>query len=312
MVADPRTGEVIAACSTPYADLTQPDMLGPEDLNLKLVSSAYEPGSISKVLTAAIGLESGTVGPNDYYTVPYSIMVGEGIVFDVDDRLEYEEMNLREMLRRSSNVAAALIAQTSIGAEAFSAGIASFGIGTPSGIDYPGEVTGIVKTLPEYDASTLGSMAFGQGYSVPMVQMVRAVGAIANGGVMRTPHLATQVGDQVLDFSLEERAVSDLVAERVADMMHTVVTDGTAASAAVEGFEVAAKTGTGEIASPTGGYLKNRYLASLIGFAPVKNPQVLVYVGLNETPYLSYSSAGPVFSAIMGEALSDLGVLAED
>ena len=312
MVADPRTGEVIAACSTPYADLTQPEALAPEALNLKLVSSAYEPGSISKVLTAAIGLESGTVDTNDYYTVPYSIMVGEGIVFDVDDRLEYEEMNLREMLRRSSNVAAALIAQTSIGAEAFSTGLSAFGIGSPTGIDYPGEVPGIVKTLPEYDASTLGSMAFGQGYSVPMVQMVRAVGAIANHGIMRVPHFAVQVGDRQLAFASEQRACSELVAERVADMMVTVVTDGTATSAAVDGFEVAAKTGTGEIASDKGGYLKNRYLSSLIGFAPARNPQVLVYVGLNETPYLSYSSAGPVFSAIMGEALSDLGVLAQE
>ena len=135
---------------------------------------------------------------------------------------------------------------------------------------------------------------------------------IANAGVMRVPHFAVQVADRQLDFSGEQRACSELVAERVADMMVTVVTDGTATSAAVEGFEVAAKTGTGEIASDKGGYLKDRYLASLIGFAPARNPQVLVYVGLNETPYLSYSSAGPVFSAIMGEALSDLGVLAQE
>lgn len=308
MVMDPRTGEVIAACSTPYADLTREETRTDESLRLKLVSDSYEPGSIAKVLTAAIGLESGTVDTNTYFTVPVSIMVGEGIVFDVDERNTVAEMNLREMLRRSSNVGAALIAQEAIGARAFSEGMEAFGIGTPTGIDYPGEAAGIIKPLELYDASSVGSMSFGQGFSVPMVQMVRAVGAIADKGVMRTPHFAVSVGGRELDWSATQQAVSEMTAEKVADMMRTVVEDGTATSAAVEGYDVAAKTGTGEIAE-NGKYVADKYLASLIGFAPVQDPQVLVYVGLNETPYLSYSSAGPVFSAIMGDALFDLGVL---
>ena len=311
MVEDPTSGEVIACCSTPYADLSHQDLITNESLALKMISDSYEPGSIAKVLTAAIGLESGTVDANTYYYVPISVMVGDGIVFDVDDRLEEARMNLREVLRRSSNVGAALIAQTSIGAEVFAQGMESFGIGVPTGIDYPGEAAGLVKKLSEYDASTLGSMSFGQGFSVPMVQMVRSVGAIAAGGLMYTPHFATRLGERELTWPEPQRAVSEVTALKVADMMRTVVEEGTAQSAAVPGFDVAAKTGTGEIAG-AGGYLKNRYLASLIGFAPAHDPKVLVYVGLNETPHLSYSSAGPVFSAIMGEALSDLGILAQD
>ena len=311
LVMDPRNGEIIAACSTPYADLTHEEMVSNEMLNLKLVSDCYEPGSIAKVLTAAIGLESKTVDANDYFWVPYSIMVGDGIVFDVDDRNEWEQMNLREMLRRSSNVAAALISQENIGAENFAKGLESFGIGQLTGIDYPGEVPGLIKTLDEYDASSVGSMSFGQGFSVPMVQMCRAISAIADKGVMYTPHCAVSRGAKTLDWSKGEQAVSAEVAEQVADMMVTVVEDGTAAEGAVEGYEVAAKTGTGEIPDK-GKYLKNKYLATLVGFAPAHDAQVLVCVGLRETPYLSYSTAGPVFSAIMGEALSDLGVLAQD
>ena len=103
-------------------------------------------------------------------------------------------------------------------------------------------------------------------------------------------------------------AVSEDTAEKVADMMVTIVEEGTATTAAVEGFDVAAKTGTGE-QSENGRYMVGKFMASLIGFAPAQRPQVLVYIGLNETPYLAYSAAGPVFSAIMSEVLTDMGVL---
>jgi cell division protein FtsI (penicillin-binding protein 3) len=308
MATDPRTGEIIAACSTPYADLTNPLAITNEALNLKMVSHSYDPGSTFKVLTAAIGLESGTVEANDYFTVPPYVTVGKDFVTDSDDRWDYTPMNLREVLRRSSNVGAALIAQEAIGADAFSEGVAAFGIGQLTGIDYPGEVPGMVKSRSEYDPSSLGSMAFGQGITFPMVQMVRAVGSIANGGLLKTPHFVTSVGGKQLSWPEGERSVSEGTAEKIADMMCTVVEEGTGTSAAVEGYDVAAKTGTGEQAE-NGTYLKGKYLASLIGFAPARDPEVLVYVGLNETPYLSYSSAGPAFSAIMGEVLADMGIL---
>lgn len=308
MACDPRTGEIIAACSTPYADLTHPEELNSEALNLKLVSDSYDPGSIFKVLTAAIALESGSMQTSTYFTAPPTILVGYDIVTDEDGRMEYTSMNLREMLRRSSNVGAAYIAQEYIGADNFAEGIQKFGIGSLTGIDYPGEVVGIVKQRSEYDGSSVGSMSFGQGLSIPMVQMVRAVGAIANGGMLMTPHFAVSVGGKDLDWSEQERAISEGTAEKVADMMRTVVEEGTGFSAAVDGYDVAAKTGTGEEAE-NGKYIKGKYLASLIGFAPATDPEVLLYVGLNETPYISYSSAGPVFSAIMGEVLEDMGVL---
>ncbi len=308
MVCDPRDGSILAACSTPYADLTRPETINGAELNLKLVSSSYDPGSIFKVLTAAIGLESGKVQTSDYFLMPSTILVGHDIVTDEDGRWEEENMNLREVLRRSSNVGAAYIAQERIGADAFAEGIEKFGIGNLTGIDYPGETAGMVKSRREYDGSSVGSMSFGQGLTIPMVQMVRAVGAIANAGTLCTPHFATAVGGKQIKWKSQGKAVSEGTAQKIADMMRTVVEDGTGYTAAVDGYDVAAKTGTGEQAE-NGKYLKGKYLASLIGFAPASNPEVLLYVGLNETPYISYSSAGPVFSAIMGEVLEDMGVL---
>lgn len=308
MVCDPRDGSILAACSTPYADLTKPEAISGNELNLKLVSSSYDPGSIFKVLTAAIGLESGKVQASDYFTMPGTILVGYDIVTDEDGRWEPENMNLREVLRRSSNVGAAYIAQECIGADAFAEGIERFGIGTLTGIDYPGETAGMVKSRSQYDGSSVGSMSFGQGLTIPMVQMVRAVGAIANSGKLCTPHFATAVGGKEIKWETQGEAISEGTAQKITDMMRTVVEDGTGYTAAVDGYDVAAKTGTGEQAE-NGTYLKGKYLASLIGFAPASNPEVLLYVGLNETPYISYSSAGPVFSAIMGEVLKDMGVL---
>ena len=307
MVCDPRNGEIIAACSTPYADLSNPDSISGEALNLKLVSDSYEPGSIFKVLTAAIGLESGTVASSDYFTVPPTMFVGQDLVEDEDGRGETLEMNLREVLRRSSNVGAALIAEEAIGADALADGIDSFGIGKLTGVDYPGEAVGLVKARSQYDPSSVGSMSFGQGIAIPMIQMVRAVSSIACEGKLPIPHFVMSVDGKGKDWSSDEHSVSVVTAEKVADMMRTVVEDGTGQSAAVDGYDVAAKTGTGEQAE-NGKYKKDKYLASLIGFAPAKDPVALVYVGLNETPYMSYSSAGPVFSAIMGEVLADLSV----
>ncbi len=308
MACDPKTGEIIAACSTPYADLTDTSTISNEGLKLKLVSDSYDPGSIFKVLTAAIALESGSAQTGTYYSVPPTILVGQGIVSDDDGRMETMDMNLREVLRRSSNVGAALIAEQAIGVDAFFEGVEHFGIGQLSGIDFPGESTGLVRSKEEYDPSLLGSMAFGQGVTIPMVQMVRAVGAIANEGKLLTPHFVTQVSGSPTEWPEPVNAVSADTAEKVGDMMRTVAEDGTGFSSRVDGYDVAVKTGTGEQAKD-GKYIKGKFLASVIGFAPASNPEVLLYVGLNETPYLSYSSAGPVFSAIMGEVLADMGVL---
>lgn len=308
MACNPKTGEIIAACSTPYADLTDTQSITNEGLKLKVVSDSYDPGSIFKVLTAAIGLESGAVQTGTYFSVPATILVGQGIVSDDDGRMETMDMNLREVLRRSSNVGAALIAEQAIGVDTFFGGVESFGIGHVSGIDFPGEAEGIVRSKEEFDPSLLGSMSFGQGVTIPMVQMVRAIGAIANDGMMLTPHFVTSVGGKPTEWPEPVRAVSQDTAAKVADMMRTVAEDGTGYTSQVEGYDVAVKTGTGEQAKD-GKYEKDKYLASVIGFAPASDPEVLLYVGLNETPHLSYSSAGPVFSAIMGEVLADMGVL---
>lgn len=311
MVTDPKTGEILAACSTPLLPITDFSQMAEGSETLKPVSSSYEPGSIFKILTSAIGIENGVVTPWTTYVVPAAVEVGDDLVYDDDGRDYTMSMSLTEMMRRSSNTGLAMVAQESIGPEIFSAGVDAFGIGHATGIDFPGEAAGLVRTLEEYDGSTTGSMAFGQGLAIPMVQMVRAVGAIANGGYPCTPHFLVHQGGAEAEWPQGEQIVSQETCDQVIDMMRTVVDSGTGVNAQVPGYDVAGKTGTGEQASEEGGYLSNSFMSSFVGFAPASDPEVLVYVGLNGTPYLASGSAAPTFSSIMSETLNDVGVQPE-
>lgn len=305
MVTDPKTGEIFAACSTPLPDFSN---LDPEALNLKLVSSSYEPGSVFKVLTTSIGFDLELFDSETVFSVPPAILVGNHYVTDDDNRDYTMDMTVREMMRRSSNAAMSLLVQEVIGAQRFSDGVARYGIGTKTGIDFPGEVEGIVKTPEEFDGGTAGSMAFGQAISIPMVQLVRAYGAVANDGVLTTPHFLVTKGDEEVDWPVGGTAISAEAANMETDVMRTVVQEGTGKNGQVEGYDIAGKTGTGEQASETGGYAEYDFTASLCGFANADDPEVLVYVGLNHLAYLASASSAKVFHDVMSQAVSILGV----
>ena len=308
IVTEPKTGEILAACSTPLADLTDTSNLTNEALNLTSVSSSYEPGSTFKILTMAIGYETGTITKNTTFTVPASVKVGDDEVTDSDGRDYTMTMTPTEIMRRSSNTGAALVGMA-IGADQFSEGIAKFGIGQTTGIDYPGEVAGIVPTRDQYTGATTGAAAFGQGIAFPSVQLVRAVGAIANKGTMVTPHFLVQKGSEKADWGEGTRVVSEETAENViGDMRAVVQDDGTGAAANIAGYDVVGKTGTGEQASTEGGYVEDSFLSSFIGFANGEDASVLCYVGIYGTAQHGSTAAVPPFAAIMNEALTDLSV----
>jgi len=308
MVTDPKTGEILAACSTPLLPVSDFSKMEEGSESLKPVTAAYEPGSIFKILTSSIGIENQLVTPWTTYVVPAWVEVGDDLVGDDDGRDYTMTMSLTEMMRRSSNAGLAMVAQESIGAQLFSEGVAAFGIGQETGIDYPGEGPGIVRTLEEYDGSTTGSMAFGQGLAIPMVQMVRAVGIVANGGIPSTPHFACFLNGERVEWPQGEQVISQETCDEVTQMMRVVVDEGTGIQADVEGYDVAGKTGTGEQADEEGGYREDAFVSSFVGFAPASDPEILVYVGLNNTPYLASGSAAPTFSSIMSEALTDMGI----
>ncbi len=307
IVTDPTTGEILACCSYPTYDQTDLSNTDAADMNLRVVTDAYEPGSVFKTLVSGMAIELGLVTPDTTFEVPATIQVGDDWVADADKRPYGMTMTLREIMRRSSNTGMVLVGEK-IGADRFAEYLDTYGIGHNSGIDFPGESAGIVRERDEYDGSSLGSMSFGQGIAIAPIETMRAVCAMANKGVCCTPHfLKSSEGEEVDWSDGETQVVSEETASQVTSMMVTVVDEGTGVYGQVPGYDVAGKTGTAERASESGGYEANIYMASFLGFAPASDPAVAVYITLDGTPAGSNAAAIP-FRTIMSSALSTLGI----
>lgn len=307
MVSDPKTGEIYAACSTPLPDFS--NLTDSSSLDLKLVSQSYEPGSVFKVITTSIGYDLGLYTPDTVYNVPARYTLGDNYVQDDDGRDYAEDMTLRYMLQHSSNPAMALLANEVIGPKRFAEGVEKFCIGQKTGIDFPGETTGIVKSYDEYDGTTAGYMAFGQSVAIPMIQIIRAFAAVGNQGTLTTPHFLIAKAGEKVDWPSGGQAISAEACEQEIDAMRAVMTDGTGKNGAVEGYDIAGKTGTGEQAKDgSDGYEGYYYVASLCGFANADDPEVLVYAGLNGTSHLALGSAAHIFHDVMQQSVAILGI----
>lgn len=307
MVSDPKTGEIYAACSTPLPDFS--NLTDSSSLDLKLVSQSYEPGSVFKVITTSIGFDLGLYTPDTVYNVPARYTLGDNYVQDDDGRDYAEDMTVRYMLQHSSNPAMALLANEVIGPKRFAEGVEKFRIGQKTGIDFPGETTGIVKSYDEYDGTTAGYMAFGQSVAIPMIQIIRAFAAVGNQGTLTTPHFLIAKAGEKVDWPSGGQAISAEACEQEIDAMRAVMTDGTGKNGAVEGYDIAGKTGTGEQAKDgSDGYEGYYYVASLCGFANADDPEVLVYAGLNGTSHLALGSAAHIFHDVMQQSVAILGI----
>ena len=307
MVSNPKTGEIYAACSTPLPDFS--NLTDSSSLDLKLVSQSYEPGSVFKVITTSIGYDLGLYTPDTVYNVPARYTLGDNYVQDDDGRDYAEDMTVRYMLQHSSNPAMALLANEVIGPKRFAEGVEKFCIGQKTGIDFPGETAGIVKSYDQYDGTTAGYMAFGQSVAIPMIQIIRAFAAVGNQGTLTTPHFLIAKAGEKVDWPSGGQAISSEACEQEIDAMRAVMTDGTGKNGAVDGYDIAGKTGTGEQAKDgSDGYEGYYYVAPLCGFANADDPEVLVYAGLNGTSHLALGSAAHVFHDVMQQSVAILGI----
>ncbi len=308
VVMQPRTGEILACCSTPYLDPGNFSTAATEAFNLRCVSDSYEPGSTVKPITASAAIDLGVATPETSYYVPARIDVGDDSVGDSDGRDYDTTMTLTNTLELSSNVGAVLVAE-SIGATQFSEYLERFKIGTRTGVDYPGEAQGLVSDLEDYTGAW-ASMAFGQGLAVPPVQVARAIAAIANEGVLVQPHFLVNRDGSDVEYPEGERVVATATADQVAEMMCSVTENGYGRTGRVEGYRVSTKTGTAErVDDTTGRYIDGKYTVSFIGFAPTDDPRVLVYVLVDYVPNATGSTAvGEKWAVIMQEALTKLQI----
>jgi cell division protein FtsI/penicillin-binding protein 2 len=309
LVMDPRDGAILALANWPRVNANKLYDAPEYAMMNRATGATYEPGSTFKAFTVAGALEDGKVTPSTPFNLPPVLQVADREITDAHAR-GWETRDVAGILKESSNVGAAMIGRT-LGARRFDQWVRRFGFGTKTGVDLPGEESGIVLKYDDYSGSTAGNMAMGQGLAVTPIQMGAAYAAIANGGVLRAPHIVEAIGGREQPVPKGKRIISEQTAASVRQMLEGVLgPGGTATGAAIDGYELGGKTGTAEKPDETGGYSKTKFVASFVGFAPAKHPRLLVAVMVDEPQGDIYGGtvAGPAFKKITSFALTNLRI----
>jgi cell division protein FtsI (penicillin-binding protein 3) len=309
------TGEILAMANAPTYDQEDIESSEPEDRLNGSVAHAFEPGSTNKVITAAAVLEEGLATPDTVYSVPETLRRHDATFSDSTDH-GHDRLTMNGIIAVSSNVGTILMAEQ-VGAEGLYDYLGKFGFGKPTGLDLPGENSGIVTPPDEWWGTQLATVSFGQGVSVNAVQSAGVYATIANGGVRVPPTVVEGSAEPDGDFEpaaepQPERVIGEETAEDLTLMLEAVTGEhGTAPQARVPGYRVAGKTGTAQTVDPeTGAYEDGDYTSTFVGFAPADDPELVVQVVLHgpEQDYHGGEAAGPVFSDVMSFGLSSLQI----
>jgi cell division protein FtsI (penicillin-binding protein 3) len=299
VVLDPHTGEVLAMAAQPGFDANRFPEVSRDIQRNRAVTDTYEPGSTLKVVTVAGALSERLVSPATAFNLRPSIRVADRVIHEAH-RKTTEQLTVAGILAQSSNVGTVTLAEL-LGRDRLTSWLKRFGFGRRTGIDFPGESKGI---LPGYwSGSTIGTLPIGHGIAVTPVQMAAAYAAVANGGIWVQPHLVLN------GPAKRHRVISQEVSEELMAMMRDVVLEGTGTEAAVDGYQVAGKTGTAAKPDPRGGYSKSRYVASFVGAVPASDPQLVILVTVDEPSTIwGGTVAAPAFQEIARFALQYLEI----
>jgi cell division protein FtsI (penicillin-binding protein 3) len=308
IVMNPNTGAILSLANWPRVNANQPGAAPSYADEDRAVGYDYEPGSTFKAITVAGALQDGVVTPDTQIGIPSVLQVADRQIHDAEAHGD-ETLTVAQVLKVSSNIGADEIGMR-LGAKRFDSWVHRFGFGSPTGVDLPGEQQGIVKHYWNYSGSSMGNLPMGQGESVTPIQMATAYSAIANGGVLRPPHIVAAVGGKPRPVPAAHRIISTSTAASLRDMLRGVLADGgTASGAAIPGYDLAGKTGTASVVV-NGKYSQSDYIASFIGMVPASAPKLVVAVMVDE-PHGSIfggSVAAPAFQKIVGWAVPYLGI----
>ncbi|MGH2913357.1 MAG: peptidoglycan D,D-transpeptidase FtsI family protein [Solirubrobacteraceae bacterium] len=308
IVMSPSTGSILALANWPRVNAYDPGGAPSQDLMDKAVGYSYEPGSTFKAFTVSAAIQDGLVTPGTEIYVPSILHVYNRTIQDAELHPS-EYMSVAQILKVSSNIGAVEIGKL-LGAARFSAWVRRFGFGERTGIDLPGEQTGIVPQLSQYSGVSMANLPFGQGQSVTPIQMATAYSAIANGGMLRAPHVVSAIGGRSVALPPAHRIVSQTTAAEIRDMLRGVLADGgTASGAAIPGYDLAGKTGTAQVAI-NGSYSKTEFVGSFIGMVPAADPKLVVAVMVDEPQggYYGAQVAAPAFKKIVEWAVPYFGI----
>lgn len=334
IIADPQSGEILAQASYPNFDLNEPRDISAyytekelkkmkEEEKVEIlnnlwkdfcVSDSYEPGSTAKPFTVAAGLETGKIKGNEVYTCGGSLVVAEDTEpINCHYTAGHGTQTIAQAIANSCNVAMMEMIKV-IGADDFYRYQSIFGFGAQTGIDLPAEAEGILQDPELVGPVDLATNSFGQNFNVTMEQMVAGMSALINGGNYYEPHVVKQIQDEngnvieTKESVLKKRVISEQTSTMVKQYMKAVMEGtGTGASAAVDGYDIGGKTGTAEKYPRNSG----KHLLSFIGYAPQDEPEVLIYVVIDEPNVESQEDSSLVLNLahnIMAEAFPYLNV----
>ncbi|HOA35155.1 MAG TPA: penicillin-binding transpeptidase domain-containing protein [Bacillota bacterium] len=315
IAADPHTGAILAVASKPDYDPLRYEKFESKYWTLPPVTSSFEPGSTFKLVTLCAAVEEGLYNEKEYYFCRGFATVG-GHNIHCWTGSGHGSITYLQAVESSCNPAFINLGQR-LGEEKLFGYIRAFGYGKPSGIDYPGESGGLVFEAEQVGPAELATSAFGQGVSVTPLQQVMAVSAIANGGKLMKPYLVQKIcnvdGEVVYEQKPElvRQVISKSTAEKVAWIMENVTIRGSGMNAAIEGYRIATKTGTAQKPAPRGGYIPGEYVVSIIGFVPVEDPQIVLYVavdGASRGPQWGSQIGAPLFKRILTDVINYLQV----
>jgi len=317
IVMNPRTGALLAVANLPTYDPNQTADTTLAQVTNSAVSEPYEPGSVFKVVTFAAGLDTKRITPDTRFSDPGQLDINGRIIRNAQNK-KYGTITAREALAESVNTVSARIC-LDMGRDDFYRYIRQFGFGRPTETDLAHESPGIVKrpgteAWSQYDQA---ANSFGQGISVTPMQMISAVGTIANGGTVMQPQVVKGLVWDGKVYSLPPRrlgqAIKPETARTLTQMMVFTVDNYVAGPKLVPGYRVAGKTGTAEIPQP-GGYTSDLTITSFIGFLPAADPQIVILVKLVEPKASRWAEkvALPVFGLVARDAVSTLNIRPDD
>ncbi|WP_217913052.1 peptidoglycan D,D-transpeptidase FtsI family protein [Miltoncostaea marina] len=308
---DPRDGSILAMATVPRYNPNRRQSFNADLEANRPVTDTFEPGSTFKIVTMAGALEDGVVEPTTLFHLPPVYKLYDRELEDAHERGPVS-LTASQILEQSSNIGTVKIAEL-LGKERIQAWIERFGFGSRTGIDYPGEVEGLVLPADRWSGTSILNIPIGQGIGVSLIQLTRAFAAVANGGTLVQPHVINEVDGEPAPVPAGRRIMTAATARQVDGMLRKVVsTDGTAELAQVKGYEVAGKTGTANKIDPdTGEYSDTLYTSSFVGYVPADDPQLLVAVVVDEPSGAYYGGdvAAPAFEEIAELSLHSLRIL---
>ncbi len=312
IVMRPSTGEILALASLPNYDPNQPNTITPETRD-RVITDVMEPGSTFKIVVVSGALNNGVVKLTDQFDCEHGHFAFAGRV--LHDAEPHGILNVEEIITKSSNIGAAKIG-IQLGAQNLYDYAWNYGFGQRTGIPLPGEARGFLYPVKDWSKVSIAQIPMGHGVAVTRLQMLYAMGAIANGGWLMRPMIVNRLqehdGSVVQRYAPERirQVISPKADAEIIEALKTVPTkQGTAPDAALKNYVVAGKTGTAEKVEH-GAYVHGKYVASFIGFFPADNPQLCISVVMDEPKegYYGGQVCGPVFRDIAERCASYLNI----